>query len=360
MKHFNKKYLIILLSALSVLASCKKDKNNPESVKTAAERKGLYVLNQGNFGSSNSTLTYYNYGTQTLTADFFAPVNGRVLGGVGNDVQIYGSKMYVVMNTSNTLEVLNPQTGKSIKQIYFTSTGTATGQGRQPRYVVFNKNKAFISSYDGTVAVLDTASLNIDKFINVGRNPEHMAVANNKLYVANSGGLSYATGNYDNTVSVIDLNSLTETKKITVVINPNGLVADKNGNIYVQSTGNYGSVPNSLTIIDYNTDQVKSSAAFDGGSLFVQGDNLYCITGDKKIKMINTKTQAVAHNNFITDGTVISTPYFVSVDGVTGEVFVTDAKDYASNGSITAFDKNGKKEYTLTTGISPGSVAFLY
>ncbi len=361
MKHLNKFYLLIGVIALSVLASCRKDHNKPTTDTPAAQRQGLYILNQGNFTKTNSTLTYYNFSAKALTPDLFSSVNGRILGGVGNDVEIYGAKMYIVMNTSNTVEVVDAKTSKSLKQLYFTSNNQATGgAGRQPRYVVFNKNKAFISSYDGTVAVLDTASLTIDKFITVGRNPEHMAVANGKLYVANSGGLSYATGDYDKTVSVIDLTSLAVVKTITVVINPNNVVADANGNVYVQSVGDYVNVPNSLTIIDDNADVVKSSAAFDGGSLMVQGSTLYCITSGGKIKVIDTKTQAVTSTNFITDGTTFDSPFYINMDSKTGELFVTDAKDYNSAGTVTAFDKTGKKEYSLTAGISPGSIAFLY
>ncbi len=359
MKHLKNNYLIIAAALLSVLASCRKDKNSPPASQPAAQRKGIYIINQGNFGSSNSTLTYYDYTTKALVSDQFSAVNGRTLGGVGNDIEIYGSKMYVVMNTSSTLEVIDPRTGKSIKQIYLTSNGQSNGTAREPRYVAFYKNKAFISSYDGTVAVLDTAALTISQYITVGRNPEQLAVSNGKLYVANSGGLSYP--NYDKTVSVIDLTSLTVTKTITVPVNPNGVVADSNGNIYVHSSGDYTSAnPESLTIISSATDAIKSSAAFDGGSLFIQGSNLYCITSTGAVKVLDTKTQAVTQANFITDGTVIKTPFYVSVDDTTGEVFVTDAADYASNGSVTAFDKTGKKEYTLPAGISPGGIAYLY
>ena len=89
------------------------------------------------------------------------------------------------------------------------------------------------------------------------------------------------------------------------------------------------------------------------------GDFVYYVTADNKIAVYNAKTQAAAQANFITDGTVITTPYAISVDEISGEVFISDAKDYSSNGTLYAFDKTGKKEYSITTGINPGRITFV-
>jgi hypothetical protein len=339
-------------AALSViLASCHKD-TKVVPVNTPAT-DGLYVLNQGIFNDNNSTLSFYNYSSKQVTTDIFSSVNGRGLGDTGNDIEIYGSKMYIVVNVSSTLEVVDAKTGKSIKQIKLFNGATA----RQPRDVVFYKNNAFITSYDGTVAVMDTTALAVSQYIPVGRNPEELTVANGKLYVANSGGLDYP--NYDNTVSVINLSTLTVTKTLTVVVNPQNVVADNYGNVYVLSAGDYASIPSSLAIIDDNADVVKSQTNFDGSNMAIQGDNIYFITSAGKIEIYNAKTQSVSNTSFITDGTVITTPYYVTADAGTGEVFVTDAKDYSSNGTLFAFDQTGKKEYSVTVGINPGRIALL-
>jgi YVTN family beta-propeller protein len=343
---------LITATALSVIvASCHKDKT--VTPVTTPATSGLYVLNQGLFNSNNSTLSFYSYSSKQVTPDVFNTVNGHGLGDTGNDVEIYGSKMYIVVNVSSTIEVVDRKTAKSIKQIKLFNGTTA----REPRDIVFYKNNAYVSSYDGTVAVIDTAALSVSQYIKVGRNPEQLAVANGKLYVANSGGLGFP--NFDKTVSVINLNTLLVTATIPVGVNPQNVAADTYGNVYVQSAGDYGSNPSSLAIIDDNTDVVKSQTNFDGSSMTIQGDNLYFITSAKKIVVYNAKSQAVTTTSFITDGTVITTPYSIAADGTTGEVFVTDAIDYSSNGTLYAFDKTGKKEYSITVGISPGKIAFL-
>ncbi len=347
-----KQIILTATAALSfILISCHKDKSTPQPATPVTD--GFYILNQGLFNANNSTLSFYSYSTKAVSADVFSAANARGLGDTGNDIEIYGSKMYIVVNVSSTIEVVDPKTAKSIKQIKLFNGAT----GREPRYVAFYKGNAYISSYDGTVAVLDTATLGVSKNITVGRNPEQLVVANGKLYVANSGGLDYP--NYDKTVSVIDLATGTVTKTLTVADNPQNVGTDNNGNVYVLSAGNYGDVGPSLAVIDDNTDVVKSQTDFDGSGMVVQGDNAYFITSTGTIKVYNVKTQTVTTDNFITDGTVITTPYSLAVDGGTGEVFVTDAKDYTSAGAVYAFDKSGKKEYSINVGITPGKLAFL-
>jgi YVTN family beta-propeller protein len=342
-----------ILSAIAVLSfiitSCHKDKKiTPVSVSVTS---GLYILNQGLFNDNNSSLSFYNYTSKQVIPDIFSSVNSRGLGDTGNDIEIYGSKMYIVVNVSSTIEVVDTKTSKSIKQIKLFNGSVA----REPRDIVFYKNNAYVSSYDGTVAVIDTGALSVSQYIAVGRNPEQLSVANGKLYVANSGGLGYP--NYDKTVSVINLSTNTVSKTLTVGINPQNVVADPYGNVYVLSAGDYVNVPSSLAIIDDNADVVKSQTNFDGNSMIIQGDNIYFITSANKVIIYNAKSQTITNSNFITDGTLITAPFALAADGTTGEVFVTDAKDYLSNGTVFAFDKTGKKEYSFTAGINPGKIA---
>jgi YVTN family beta-propeller protein len=347
-----KQNILLAATALSfTLASCHKDKKVIPATMPVTD--GFYVLNQGLFNDNNSTLSFYSYTSKQVIPDIFSSVNSRGLGDTGNDIEIYGSKMYIVVNISSTIEVVDRKTAKSIKQIKLFNGNTA----REPRDIAFYKGNAFVTSYDGTVAVIDTAALTVTQYIPVGRNPEQLAVANGKLYVANSGGLGFP--NYDKTVSVINLSTFTVIKTLTVVVNPQNVVADNNGNVYVESAGDYNTILPSLAIIDDNTDVVKSQSNFDASALSIQGNNIYFITSAGKIGVYDTKSQAVSNPGFIADGTAITTPYSVAADGTTGEVFVTDAKDYTSNGTVFAFDKNGNKEYSITVGINPGKIAFL-
>ena len=61
---------------------------------------------------------------------------------------------------------------------------------RGPENIVAAGGNVFVSSTDGTVAVIDTTTLTITKFIKVGSNPAQMVVAGDNLYVSNTGGFS--------------------------------------------------------------------------------------------------------------------------------------------------------------------------
>lgn len=353
MKQLKLNYFFISVGLCLTLASCHKDKSAPAN--TTPVSSGLFVLNQGGFQGNNSTLSVYDYATKTVVADKFSAVNGRGLGDTGNDIETYGSKTYIVVNVSSNLEVINTKTAKSIAKIPFFTNTTA----RQPRNIVFYKGNAFVSVYDGKVDVIDTNTLAITKSITVGANPEQMAISNGKLYVANSGGLQLT---FSNTVSVIDLGTLTVIKTLTVGTNPLAVAADAYGEVYVTAQGDYGSVQPSITVINTTTDvaaaPVNTSLSY-GSPFVISGDLAYYIAGDNSIKVYNVKTKTLSSASFITDNTAVQTPYAIAVDDTSGEVFIGDAVNYASNGNVYAFDKNGKLEYSFKAGINPGKITII-
>ena len=194
---------------------------------------------------------------------------------MGNDIAIYGAKLYVVVNVSNKVEVLNAKSGKRIGQIDVNNC----------RYITFSNGKAYVSSYlgkvgdasapNGIVAEIDTNSLTISRTVEVGRQPEEMAIANGKLYVANSGG--YSPPNYENTLSVIDLNSFKEINRITIAINLHRVKADKYGDLYITSRGDYYTIPSKLFVLDTQTDQIKKTFNLSGPNIkVIIEDELKC------------------------------------------------------------------------------------
>jgi len=349
---------------LVIATSCKKEPVKPEeqivTTDTTYVTEAIYVLNEGIFNMNNTTLTYYDFTELVPKTDYFDLQNGRKLGDTGNDLGIYGTKLYVVVNVSSQLEVISALTGKSIKRIPFFN-GT---KPRQPRYITFYANKAFVCSFDGTVAVIDTSSLEIEKYITVGRNPDGIAVANNKIYVSNSGGLD--SPNYDSTISVINIASFTEIKKIPVAINPYNIVPDQYGDLYVISRGNYGDVKMSLQVIDSKTDKLKYTFPnLEAINLAINGDSAYVYYYDfntgtgSKIMLIDVRNKTIIRDNFITDGTVIETVYGIAVNKRSGDVFITDAHGFVNTGDIVCFSKDGKKKYSFKAGLNPSHIIFL-
>lgn len=340
------KFYFLSFAFMSIIFSCKKD-NNPAPV-TPPVRNGAYVLNQGLYGANNTTLTYYDFINQTPVTDYFRNVNGFGLGDTGSDFIIYGSKMYIVINNSGYVAVAKTLNTVFLDTISFTNSGVNRG----PENIIAVGGKILVSSTDGTVAVIDTTTLAIQKFIIVGSNPAQMTSYGTNVYVSNTGAFSAA---YDSTVSVIDLKSLTETKKINVGLNPGSITADSSGNLYIVCTGNYGSVGPSLVKYNLNTNSIVKTVDSAYGTIRYF-DNTLITTGGylgaANVGILNTTDLTAVRPSFIADGTTIENPYGLDIDPATGDLYVDDAKDYVSSGQVYCFDKAGNKKFSFS--VSPG------
>lgn len=114
--------------------------------------KGFFLLNEGNMGSNKATLDYYDYETGIYSRNIFAERNPDVqheLGDVGNDIQIYGNKLYAVINCSHFVEVMDVTTARHLATVSIPNC----------RYVVFKEGYAYVSSYAGPVQIDPNARL---------------------------------------------------------------------------------------------------------------------------------------------------------------------------------------------------------
>jgi YVTN family beta-propeller protein len=272
---------------------------------------------------------------------------------------IYGSKMYVVMNGSGNVTVLNAANASFISQISFGGTST----NRNPRYAVAARGKVYVTAWDNKVSIIDTTTLAITGNITVGANPEGLAINGDYLYTANSGALNYP--DYDSTVSVVDLNSLTELRKIKVGLNPQKIEVNSNGNVYVSAYGDaFATVPVPASISVFSGGSSTTSTIlgtgyeFDHVRIFNDIAYFYNNYGGGGIKMYNTISNSLVRNNFITDGTTITTSYGFDIDEQNGDVYICDANDFVSSGSVTCFNANGVKKFSFSVspGINPNKV----
>lgn len=369
---------IYFFIAMMAMLGCRKDpKPLPAEISRidadpTSKVKGLYLVNEGNMNMNKASLDYLDLINGLYTRNFYEknnPQATRGLGDVANDVAIYGSKMYVVVNASNKVEVLDAKSGRRISQINLVNC----------RYITFQDGKAYVSAYfgkindltaaTGIVAKIDTASLAVDKTVEVGRQPEQMAVVGNKLYVANSGG--YSPPNYESTISVLDLNNFVEVKRINVAINLHRLKADRYGDLYVTSRGDYYDIPSKLIVVDTQTDKVKkvfdiaaSNFAIDDDLAYVFGTEWNYLQGKNTISyhLLDVKNETLLDRQFIVDGTnrQIIVPFGIAVNPYNKDLYITDAKDYVTPGKLYCYTSFGILKWSVTTGDIPAHIAFAY
>lgn len=338
--------------------------------------RGFYLVNEGNMGSNKCTLDYFDYFTGLYARNFYAERNPNVikeLGDVGNDIGIYGSKLYVVVNCSHKVEVLDSRTGTRLGQVDIPNC----------RYVRFYRGKAYVSSYVGPVLIdpdapkgavyeVDTTSLKVTRKVSVGYQPEEMEIVDDYMYVANSGG--YRVPNYDNTVSVIQMVDFKQVQQIPVGINLHRLKKDRYNKLWVTSRGDYQSRPSRMYVLDkrrgYNQMIVTDTLPFGVSNMAIRGDSLYFYSTEWNnytqsntitYGIVDVRTKQLVSDNFITDGTEkeITIPYGIAVHPETGDILVTDAKNYVSSGTLYCFDRLGRKKWSVRTGDIPAHITFL-
>ena len=352
---------LLLTSVITaILSSCDSKSDIPQV--DPAISTGVYVLNEGSYKNNNASLSYYDLTTSIATADIFTVKNNRGLGDTGQDILKYGSKLYIAVYSSSLIEVLDAATGVSKKTIPMMN---ATGQPSSPRSFAALNGKVYITLFDGHVAQLDTTSLLIEKTISVGSNPEGIAVANNRLYIANSGGLAAVN---DSTISIIDPVSFTVTGSIKVVINPSVIKADAYGDLYVISFGNYGSIPYTLQRIQASTtNQVTVIPGLKPYNLTIDGDIAYLYSYDydanwditnKSYTTYDVKNEKVLKAGFI-DGTAISkTPYSIDINPITKDIYIGET-DFVNTGKMNVFGQDGSFKFSFGTGVNPRKTVFL-
>ncbi len=378
--------LYVLLATAMLLTSCRgKEPVQPDPEvdpvtppDASAECEGFYLLNQGNMGSNKATLDYFSYTTGTYSRNIYPDRNPGVvkeLGDVGNDLQIYGGKMYAVINCSNLVEIMDAATAVHITAISIPNC----------RYIAFYNGKAYVTSYAGAksigdeeigyVAEIDTVTLTLTgRRCNVGYNPDGIAVLDGKAYVANSGG--YLQPEYDDRLSIIDLASMTEIKKVEhLLTNMDRVAVSSDGLLYITSRGNYHAypqhdpplpyIPPTVIAWDPKTETIVKDYGIGASNIWMSGDSCYVIYTDfmseTGYKIINTKAKAVVSENFIKDGTdaKIRVPYAIGVYRHAGEFMIGDATDFVSPGVLYCFNADGTLKWKADTGDIPACIAFL-
>ena len=367
----------LLLLCLSAVTSCRHEElilysdtyetTTPQYTSVA----GFYLLNEGNMGTNSSTLDYFDATTGEYHKNIYAETNPTVikeLGDVGNDLQIYGSRLYAVINCSHKVEVMRAADASYIGKIDLPNC----------RYIRFHDGYAYVSSYvapvridphapKGCVFKIDTATLQVVDTVTVGYQPEEMEIRFGKLYVANSGG--YRVPDYDNTVSVIDLATFQEIKKIEVAINLHRIKGDRYGYLYVSSRGDYYDTHSKLYVIDARTDRLVDSLDIAVSNMCIDGDSAYVYstewnwtTAQNTVTygIIDLKERRIVNRSFITDGTdaEIKIPYGIAVNPITKEIYVTDAKNYVVSGTLYCFSPEGKRLWKVPAGNIPAHFAF--
>lgn len=374
-----KKYLLglaVLLMGTAVMTSCSDDNDGPETY-LQEYSTGAYVVNSGNmFSNIESSLTAIDYASSTATQKVFKAANGRSLGNTANDGIVYGNKIYLAVDQSNTIEVIDKKTKQSIKQIKTTDL-LGKAEGAEPRHIIADGGKVYFTTYGGYVAAVDTTDFALQKKWQVGSYPEGLVIGNGNLYVANS---NYGAGGGN--ISCINLaNDNVETKNIEGVNNPTSIYYASNV-LYVLDNPVYGPAPDYAAT---GENALRAVSFAEGESQKVaDGNYAVCVTPGATTRMdvvrpyfyvlnapfgstpsVSVLVAGSTQPQALTLSEMPVSPCGIFVDPLNGHIFVLSYRlgdsgyaDYDGNGYVVEYDRAGQKLHEYETGV--GSCAMFF
>lgn len=235
-----------------VLGSCSDEMfDNSEQVNNSASQitravgdadwTKAYVLCEGTWKQTPPSLpgrliTYNNnwVGVDTLE-----------IGDMGNDLIQYGSKLYCAVSghdlTANNggIWVLNAATGVPYTTTMKQYDDPKNGYNAMPRRLAAYGGEVYITLYSGTVIAIDTLEYEMTKYKVLNATySEGICIANNTVYVCNSGNIGDLYAGQGTTISKLPLNLSAETQ-ITVPTNPKLIAQAPDGTLYFNSLSNY-------------------------------------------------------------------------------------------------------------------------
>lgn len=378
-----KKIALLVFSAVLVaIASCTKE-NTPDPQFAGidvevGEQSGsfnkLYILNEGAFPGA-STLDLLDFKNKKYCADIFAQANPDVVQGLGNtanDFIVADNRMWVALNASNQVAVLHMPDAKLERIIDVES----------PRFIVAESGYIYVTSYGaavyggeemvpGKVYRIDRKSYEV-KTVEVGYQPEGLAVLQGKLYVANSGGYNWV---HDNRISVIDLASFKLEKHIEAPMTNLFQMVATDDRIWVSSYGESTwtqdasgewiqsvSAPQSLVSMTPNG-QFTEWEGVHVNKMCLCGNTLFCFGNDKEMEggfenwlySVNTNDAETYTKTRFSGSALecVGNPYAILVNPSNNDIYIADA-NFTGGSKLHCFNGSLRHKWTIGTGVGTG------
>lgn len=343
--------IIILFVLIIILFSCKK--NEDEAIPVNINKKGIFVVNEGNFTWANASLSFYDIAADKFYNDIFYEANAVPLGDVAFSMTTCNDRGYIVVNNSGIIYIVN------LNDMKFS--GKITGL-TSPRYMlIVNDSLAYVSDlYDTRIAEINLYTNSISGYINLGCSSEFMCLKNGKVFVS--------SWSYRNMVYSFDALTGNIIDSATVGKQPNSMVIDKNNNLWVLCDGcfsgsSYGEECPSMWCL--NTSDLSEIRHFTFPVLSSSPTRLCLNASNDTLGFINNGIFKMSiDDSFLPLSPLIASGgknfYGLAIDNSNGDIIVTDAKNYVANGEILIYSKTGQLKKTLNSGVNPGWIEMIH
>lgn len=337
---------LVWVAALTLplaFTGCKKD--DPENpADNTFKGNGTFIICEGAFNQGNGRIDFWNKHTDSLKTNIFQAVNDAPLGDVVQSMVYVNDRAYITVNNSGKIEVVDP--------VDFTSKGTISTGLTSPRYVnVVSSGKAYVSDlFSGSVAILNTSTLAVTGSIAIPGWTEEMLTDNGKTWITNG---------MKNYTYIVQNDAVTDS--VDVGYGSTAIRKDNAGKIWILTGGNYppNMVPSKLSRVNPATNDVEWSydfADFGASKLRLSPDKtlLYFLYGGKVYRKNTGDTGNPAEFISVSGKTF----YGINVDPDNGNIWLGDAGDFSSAGTVYVYSASGSQIKTFTTGVVPTDFVF--
>ncbi len=347
-----------------LLAACSLEPADyPTPTEPTADSDRLIILCEGLWGMDNSSLSLLNHGV--LTNRWFQQQNpGRHLGDTGNDIlQVNDTLIAISVNWSNIIQYINLE-GKAV--------AATENIPNNRRLATDNNGFLYVTSYadNGYVAKIDLRTKEIVDTCHVGYEPEGIAYYDGRLYIANTGGYSTQTQNhgYEQTVSVVDAQTMRELRRIdTGCPNLYGPVSVSGQYACINSAGDMYTIAPRCIVLNMANDEFRVydfpatyNCAYQN-RFYMIGSAYSHITGTyaystHTISLPEMEAHEGLGNYGEAEKTILQmqSPYALYISPLSGHMYASDARAYATNGYVYEFGRDGRQiSRYLLRGVNP-------
>ncbi len=319
-----------------------------ESDEFLLEQNGFFVVNEGNYTHSNGSVSFYSFDSSKVYQHVFFHENERPIGDVPYHLSFVDTLCLITVNNSAKIEVTGKSTFRSLSAIQTGSSPRKT--------LVISPQKAYVSDlYSDSLTVINPQEGTVTKRVFLGRSSEDMVLSGSKLFVANWSMYAHPETE-NNKVMVLDAFSDKVVDSLEVVKEPNSMVLDKNGDLWVLSSGGFmNETMPALQRINTETAEVVETFYFteqesspDNLVINQSGDTLYFLNRGV-LAMSITSGQLPQQPVIEEDGRM-----FYSLGLAHGHLIVSDAADYQQRGMVYLYNKSFDLTDAFRAGIIPG------
>ena len=348
------KYIYTLLFAVLLILgmqSCDKAPQVPPIVILPDSlHEGIYVLNEGNFQSGNATLDFIDVYNNFYYSDVYKQANKKSLGDVLQSLSVINDKLYLVVNNSGKIEVIDKSNFKSIS--------TISGL-RSPRYIkAVSSNKAYISDlYDNAITVLDLLNNTVFKKISIPAWTENMILSGNNMLV------TCPNSNY---LFSIDIFTDQIKDSIQLSYGTHSIMQENDSTFWVLCDGNQTKKINAALHKIYfsnNEFRLSKTYAFEADekpSKLVLNKNKSALYWLKKDIYKMSVTDSILPKNPLVNANGKNF-YGLSFDKKYDELYVSDVLDYVQKSNCYRYNAStGQLKGLFNSGIITGDFYFNY